>query len=162
MMAREVIELIEVGLELERLGNDVRGLKELQALQRRADANGSRLTDGVTTVDARLLDGIAFAEEFAQRAVPIWGEGDQVLWSKGEPFMPYGSQGVIKTTLGQRLTLGRAGIDDMLLALPVACDYRVIVYVAADRPKQAARSWRRMVAQLNEEQRALVRERVRF
>lgn len=110
----------------------------------------------------RLYDGIAFAEMVEATGPSVWGTGEQVLWSPGEPLMLYGPQGVGKTTTAQRLTLGRAGIDDVLLGLAVAPDTRPILYVAADRPKQAVRSWRRMIALLGEEQRALVRERVRF
>lgn len=117
--------------------------------------------DTVAT-DNRLLDGISFAEEVGHVGEALCGEGEQVLWQKGEPLMLYGPQGVGKTTVAQRMTLGRAGVDPVLLGLPVIASERPILYVAADRPAQAARSWRRMVAQLDEDQRLLVRERVRF
>jgi hypothetical protein len=110
----------------------------------------------------RLYDGLAFADEVARAGPAVWGEGEQVLWSPQEPLMIYAPQGVGKTTLAQRLTLGRVGVEPMVLRYRVAVSDKPVLYVAADRPAQAARSWRRMVANLTEAQRALVRERVKF
>lgn len=110
----------------------------------------------------RLYDGISFAEEADIAGAAIWGRKDQVLWSRGEPFMLYGPQGVAKTTTAQRLTLGLAGIEPIILGLPVASVERPIFYAACDRPVQAARSWRRMLLLLRDDQREILRERVRF
>ena len=112
--------------------------------------------------DGQLFDGMSFAEETAHIGPAVWGDGDQVLWSPQEPLMIYGPQGVGKTTLAQRLVLGRVGLEPSLLKYAVQPTDRPIVYVAADRPAQAARSWRRMIAHLAEDEQALVRERVRF
>jgi replicative DNA helicase len=76
---------------------------------------------------------------------PLWGKGDQALLTKGESLIIAGPQGVGKTTLAQQLTLGRCGFLEYatLLGLPVEPGNRVL-YLAMDRPKQAARSFRRM------------------
>jgi hypothetical protein len=80
---------------------------------------------------------------------PLWGEGEQVLWADGESLIIDGPQGVGKTTLAQQLALGRAGFDEYakLLSFPVVPGQRRVLYLAMDRPKQAARSFRRMVGQ---------------
>lgn len=110
----------------------------------------------------RLFDGISFADEATKAGPAVWGHGDQVLWSPGEPFMLYGPQGVAKTTAAQRLMLGLVGLEPTILGLSVAATERPVLYVAADRPTQAAKSWRRMLALLEQDQREIVRERVRF
>jgi AAA domain len=78
---------------------------------------------------------------------PLWGDGDQVLWADGESLVIGGPQGVGKTTLAQQLALGRAGFDEhaKLLGFPIIPGQRRVLYLAMDRPKQAARSFRRMV-----------------
>lgn len=110
----------------------------------------------------RLYDGMAFAEYATDSGPSLWGEGDRCLWSPGEPLMLYGPQGVGKTTLAQQLIRARAGVEPILFGLPVEVTERKILYVAADRPVQASRSWRRMVAELGEHDRRLLRERITF
>lgn len=76
----------------------------------------------------------------------LWGDGDQVLWAAGEPLLICAPTGVGKTTITQQLVFARLGaLEPSLLGLPVAVDHRRVVYVAADRPAQAARSGRRMI-----------------
>jgi replicative DNA helicase len=58
-----------------------------------------------------------------------------------------GPQGVGKTTLAQRLAHARAGIGEPeLLGFPVQRARGRVLYLAADRPQQIARSARRMVS----------------
>jgi replicative DNA helicase len=78
---------------------------------------------------------------------PLWGDGEQVLWADGESLVVGGPQGVGKTTLAQQIALGRAGFDEYtkLLGFPIIPGERRLLYLAMDRPKQAARSFRRMV-----------------
>ena len=80
---------------------------------------------------------------------PLWGDGGQVLWADGESLVIDGPQGVGKTTLAQQLALGRAGFDEYakLLGFPIIPGQRRVLYLAMDRPKQAARSFRRMVGE---------------
>ena len=110
----------------------------------------------------RLFDGMAFAEETANAGPAIWGTEQRVLWAPGEPLMIYGPQGAGKSTLAQRLLLARAGLASELLGLPVQPSNAPILYVAADRPMQLARSWQRMIATLTRDEQELVRDRVRF
>jgi replicative DNA helicase len=93
---------------------------------------------------ARLVDGWTFIRGANETEPAIWGEGDAILWAQGEPLMLYGPDGVGKTSVVQQLTLRRL-TGEPLLGLPVAPLDGKILYLAADRPKQAARSMRRMV-----------------
>jgi replicative DNA helicase len=78
----------------------------------------------------------------------VWGHDTEVAWSEGEPLLIVGPPGVGKTTLAQQVALRRIGIGGpSLLGLPVARDERPVLYVAADRPRQAVRSMRRMVTE---------------
>ena len=77
----------------------------------------------------------------------VWGDGHQSLWAKGEPLVVYGPEGVGKTTLDQQLALKIIGIGEpSLLGFTVQGPRRVL-YVAADRPAQVWRSFRRMVGE---------------
>jgi AAA domain len=76
----------------------------------------------------------------------VWGTGDQVLWAEGEGLMIASQQGLGKTTIAQQLLLHRIGIRaGPLLGLPVATTNAPVLYLMMDRPRQAARSLRRMV-----------------
>ena len=76
----------------------------------------------------------------------LCGQGVEVLWAKGEPLLVVGPQGVGKSTLIQQLVFARIGIlAPELIGFPVAATPRRVLYVAADRPRQIARSMRRMV-----------------
>ena len=81
--------------------------------------------------------------------VPLWGSGSQVLMADGEALIIAGGQGLGKTTLGQQLALGRCGFSEYstLLGFPIDLGNEVVLYLAMDRPKQAARSFRRMVGE---------------
>ncbi|MCC5946913.1 MAG: AAA family ATPase [Nitriliruptoraceae bacterium] len=92
--------------------------------------------------------GGAFVLDQPDGVPAVWGDGNDVIWSKGEPLLVCGPPGVGKTTLGQQAVLRRAGVlDGQLLGLPVEADDRPTLYIAADRPRQAARSLRRMVSE---------------
>jgi replicative DNA helicase len=100
--------------------------------------------------------GAIFDDDGALTA--LWGATEAPLWAAGESLFVVGPIGVGKTTLGQRLLLARLGLSDAkLLGLPVAIDPRRFLYIAADRPRQALRSMRRMVT---EDQRELLDERL--
>ena len=78
----------------------------------------------------------------------IWGKGQESLWAVGEPLMIYGPTGIGKTTLAGRLLLSLIGVDSSeLLDYPVTPipSGKTVLYIAADRPRQAMRSLRRMV-----------------
>lgn len=79
----------------------------------------------------------------------LWGSGDQVLWADGEALINSGPQGVGKTTLTQQLGLGRCGFEEYaeLLGFRITPGQKRVLYLAMDRPKQIARSFRRMVGE---------------
>jgi replicative DNA helicase len=88
----------------------------------------------------------------------LWGEGARVLWARGEVLMVCGPDGVGKSTLAQQILL--AGLEirpPTLLGLPLEPFGGHAAYLALDRPRQAARSLRRMV---REEDRETLNERL--
>jgi replicative DNA helicase len=93
----------------------------------------------------RLVDVATFVRGDGRETVPVWGTDSSILWAAGEPLMLYGPDGVGKTTIGQQLALARAGLRRHLLGHSVAADPRGVLYIAADRPRQAARSLARML-----------------
>lgn len=105
-----------------------------------SDAEGSRPTD-------RTLDGAAFVFDGTREAASMWGSEKSALWTEGESLFIVGPSGVGKTTIGQQLTLARIGVIDSVLGFPVAREDRRVLYIAADRPLQVARSFARMVTE---------------
>lgn len=104
------------------------------------------------------MDGASFVFDAPEFPIPVWGRDEEVLWSQGEPVLLCGPSGVGKTTLGQQVMLGRLGLVDEVLGLPVATDDKRVLYIAADRPSQAQRSLRRMVDE--DEHSEILRERL--
>lgn len=100
-----------------------------------------------------LVDGATFALDAPTHVAAVCGDGSRVLWARGEPFMLVGPDGVGKTSIAQQLTLSRAGIKPAtLLGHTVAADPgHKVLYLALDRPLQAARSMRRMVSEADRE-----------
>lgn len=92
------------------------------------------------------VDGGSFVFDEPEEIPAIWGDGDNVLWAEGESLFICGPGGVGKTTLSQRVILARIGLGDEVLGLPVSQSKSKVLYVAADRPRQAARSLKRMVS----------------
>jgi replicative DNA helicase len=114
-----------------------------------------------TVITGGRVAGGTFALDDARHgADTLWGEDENVLWSAGESLMIFGPQGTVKTTLMQRLALHRVGLlGGPLLGFPVRIEagFKPFLYLAMDRPRQAARSIRRMV---REDQRELLNERL--
>jgi replicative DNA helicase len=133
----------------------------------RHDGGDVRRGDGVErdvvaiAIDAnrhRIVPGGTFILDTPEHPQPIWGDGDASLWAPDEPILWCGPEGVGKTTSAQQVALHRAGIRvGPFLGYPVQVDAKKVLYVAADRPAQAQRSFRRMVG---EEQRELLDERI--
>ena len=69
--------------------------------------------------------------------------------AEGEALILAGGQGLGKTTLAQQFALGRCGFEEYgdLLGFPVKPGHGRTLYLAMDRPRQAARSMRRMVGE---------------
>lgn len=101
-----------------------------------------------SAVDAtRALDGATFILSEPATVPAAWGDKDNVLWAEGEGLMLVGPDGVGKTTIAQQLVLARIGLRDNLLGHPVKRAAGRVLYIAADRPRQAARSFGRMVTE---------------
>lgn len=106
----------------------------------------------------RLVEGGTFVLDEPEQIPAIWGQGDDVLWAEGEGLMIAGHQGLGKTTIAQQLVLARIGIKpETFLELPVSSSSGRVLYLAMDRPRQAARSFRRMV---REEDRLVMDQRL--
>jgi replicative DNA helicase len=97
----------------------------------------------VGRTDSRLVNGAAFVLDTPQDVPAVWGDDGQVLWAQGEALMLCGPSGVGKTTLAGQLVAARLGLIDKVLGMPVAPGRRRVLYLAGDRPSQAARSLRR-------------------
>lgn len=93
---------------------------------------------------SRFVPGGSFILDRPDTVPAIWGEGDQVLWAEGEALIIAGPPGVGKTTVGQQVLLAAIGIRPHALGMAVRPAKRVL-YLASDRPQQAARSMARMV-----------------
>lgn len=131
-------------------------LDELRAEHQAAIATH---TPGGKHVD-RLVTGGSFILDEPADTPALWGYGPLVLWAEGEGFMIAGQQGVGKTTVGQQVVAHMIGIrTGPLLGLPVAPAAGRVLYLAMDRPRQAARSFARMVTNRHRE---LLDERLEF
>jgi replicative DNA helicase len=103
------------------------------------------------------IDGATFAFREAAEVPAVWGKDERVLWAKGEGLLIVGPDGVGKTTTQQQLLRARLGLANELLGLEVEPADKPVLYVAADRPRQAARSLRRMTS---DEDRDVLAERL--
>lgn len=105
-------------------------------------------------LSANFAPGGSFILDTDSDPVPVWGRGQDVLWAEGEALTIVGGQGVGKTTLAQQIALGRCGFEEFanVLGMPVDDSGGRVLYLAMDRPRQAARSFRRMVGEAWREQ----------
>jgi replicative DNA helicase len=91
-------------------------------------------------------NGAEFLEGTPSTVPANWGnDGGEIAWASGEPVLFVGPDGVGKTSIGQQLVLGRVGVRGDLLGMPVKPAEGRVLYIAADRPRQAGSSLRRMV-----------------
>lgn len=97
----------------------------------------------------RFTSGASFILDAADRPTAYWGRGVDVLAAEGESLLIAGPQGTGKSTLAQQLALGRCGFDEYaeLVGYPVVPGLHRTLYLAMDRPRQIARSFRRMVGE---------------
>lgn len=148
-----------------------------RALQRRFDRETDRIARAdedererrrlaaAVVNEIEVLDGEAFIFKEVIEVESFWGRGDTVLWPKDEGLMIAGPQNIGKTVLEQNLMLRRIGIGQGdLLGYPVVVNEdpdALFLYLAMDRPAQARRSIRRMVAD-NPVDRGIVQRHLRF
>jgi replicative DNA helicase len=91
-------------------------------------------------------DGARFLLSEGEKIAPIWGDGDTVLWSEGEPCVITGPTGIGKSTLALAAALALVRItSDSVLGFPMRAEERVL-YIAIDRPKQLARAGHRLIS----------------
>ena len=103
--------------------------------------------NAATASGPRTITGLDWIDDAPAGIPSVWGSGDAVAWASGEPLLIVGPTGVGKTTLAQRLVRGLLGLDGgSVLGHEVPASDRPVLYVAADRPRQAQRSFRRMFA----------------
>lgn len=93
---------------------------------------------------SRVLDGASFLLDIPDTPPAVWGDGDDVLWMEGEALIIAGMQGTGKTTLAGQLLAGLVGVRDTVLGYTIKPARGKVLYLAMDRPKQAARNLNRM------------------
>lgn len=119
----------------------------LEALFESARAEWDETAADIATAptrDPRLVDGASFILDIPEHTPAIWGSGEDILSAEGEYLLIAGPAGVGKTTIAQQMMLAAIGIREHALGFPVQPCTRAL-YLASDRPPQAARSLRRMV-----------------
>ena len=149
--------LIRAGGEISRLGWDRVGEVDELLVEARQIVEQATAAPLQIQVRDRLIPGGTFILDADTDTASLWGGGDEIAWAAGEGLMIAGPQGVGKTTLMQQLALARAGVRSAVLNMPVVEDARKVLYIAADRPRQAQRSLARMV---HENERAILDERL--
>lgn len=136
------------GIDLDTLEADIAGHARTAA----APTGGSPFLD-------RLMPGGSFILDRPDTVPALWGHGENVIWAEGEALLIAGPSGVGKTTLAQQVILNAVDVlQGGVLGLPVR-RFKRFLYLASDRPQQAARSMARMVGP---EHRALLDERLTF
>jgi replicative DNA helicase len=143
--------------------NEERRLKaRLEAQARVAEQTHARREGaGLDGLDlSRAVQGGEFLFGADAELEPIWGSTDQTLWAAGEAVMIHGPQGTGKTTLAQQLVKALLGLQPEVLGFAVAPTRKKVLYLAMDRPRQAARAMKRLYATCTEKERAVVDERL--
>jgi hypothetical protein len=96
--------------------------------------------------ETRLIPGGVFILDAPEGVPAVWGSGQRVAWSQGEPLLVVGPPGVGKTTIAGQLVMARLEIGGPVLGMPVAPGKRVL-YLACDRPAQVQRALARLVSE---------------
>lgn len=118
----------------------------LEDLSDLADDVAMNFGPGRDDKHGRLITGDTFILDRPETTPAAWGHGNEILWAEGEPLLIAGPAGVGKTTVAQQVMLAGIGLRADALGFPVRPFTRVL-YIAADRPPQAARSLERMVTE---------------
>lgn len=109
----------------------------------------------------RAIDGATFIFQEPAEVPALWGGKETIAWAEGEGLMLCGPDGVGKTSVMQQLLLHRIGLlEGDFLGQPVKQAEGKQLYIAADRPRQASRSFRRMVDEDDFSQESILAERL--
>lgn len=139
--------IVETGLRIAQVGydpsTDLATVIEI-AREQVTEATSDHLGAGAGPFADRLIPGGSFILDRPDTVPALWGDGEQVLWAESEALLIAGPAGVGKTTVAQQVLLAAIGIRPHALGMPVRRFERVL-YLASDRPQQAARSFQRMV-----------------
>lgn len=107
--------------------------------------------------DDLFVSGASFILDAPEGIPARWGIRDEVIWARDESLIITGPPGVGKTSLWAQIVLSMIGVNGShVLGYPVEPASKVL-YLAADRPSQIARVFRRLVG---EEHRALLDARL--
>ena len=88
-------------------------------------------------IAARILPGGCILD-VPRTPEPVWGDGDDILWARGQSLIIAGPDGVGKTTLAGNLIRSRLDTGPgKVLGLPVAPGQRNVLVLLMDRPQQA-------------------------
>lgn len=103
------------------------------------------------------LDGAAFLLDVPDVMPTLCGRDDEVLWARGESLLIAGPPGTGKTTVAGQLVRGRLGLPGDFLGYPITPGDRRVLYLAMDRPAQAARA---LARQFDPDERDVLTERL--
>lgn len=98
----------------------------------------------VTTAGARTVTGGAFVLDDADAGDWWWGDGTDTIAMRGEAMVIAANTGVGKTTLAALVMAAWIGARRDALGFQVRGDGRKVLYLAMDRPRQAARALQRI------------------
>jgi DNA polymerase III delta prime subunit len=136
-----------------------RQLLAIEVERQRAQRGARRLLDEEEAASlaehnpTRLIDGATFILDAPEHVPAVWGHDDDVLWAEGESLMLVGPPGVGKTTLAAQVIRARLALTtDPVLGLNVTPTTSRVLYLAMDRPAQAARAMRRLFHAAEREQ----------
>lgn len=105
--------------------------------------------------------GFEFLHADVDELEPVWGIGEDLLWSTGEDLIIAGPTGHKKTTLCLDLMWARLGFQPSCAGYPVTPTDNGVLYLACDRPRQVQRAMRRVFKSDIEVDDDVLRERMR-
>lgn len=131
-------------------------LEELDTAAYAWPADGTPDLNGPSTARP-YKDGGSFIFDTPDTPPAVWGSGEDVLWAEGEALTIYGGSGVGKTTIAGQLVRSLILGDGPVLGHPVTPATGRVLYLAMDRPRQAARS---LARQFHPSHRGILAERL--